>query len=449
MAWDVKKYPAYYGGVKQAYPNIAPGEPFFSRSAVVGNLIFLSGVDGRALDTGKVQSNVLEEQMVVALDKVRLAMEEAGSSLNGIIKTVHLLTNQKDIARMWRRELEYYQEHAPWLLENPPASTFIEVPALSNPESLVETDIIGVIHGDTPGWEMKKYAQYYGEKKYPLHYGEAKSQYARSVVVGNLIFLSGSAGAVPETGKVESDVLEEQLRIALDGIRFALEEAGSTMNNIVKTVMLLKNVEDYTLMRKAEVEYYLKYAPLLLEEPPASTFIPCSLARPWFLAEIYAIGVISRDKPGWEMKKYPYIWVGKKAAYPHVPLGAPMFSRTAIVGNLVFCSGSSGIVVETGEVSSGDVAKQTVVALDKIKAMLEEAGSSMNNIIKTFILLKDMKDYPRMRKTELEYYQKHAPLLVEEPPASTAIQVVTLHKPSMLVEIDAIAVIPDGSPQRL
>jgi 2-iminobutanoate/2-iminopropanoate deaminase len=82
-----------------------------------------------------------------------------------------------------------------------------------------------------------------------------------------------------------------------------------------------------------------------------------------------------------------------------------------------------------------------VVCLDKVKAALEEVGSSMENIVKTLILLKDVKDYQMMRKTELEYYQKHAPRLVEEPPASTFMQPASLARPEFLVEIDVIAVL--------
>jgi enamine deaminase RidA (YjgF/YER057c/UK114 family) len=46
-----------------------------------------------------------------------------------------------------------------------------------------------------------------------------------------------------------------------------------------------------------------------------------------------------------------------------------------------------------------------------------------------------------MRKTELEYYQKHAPLLVEQPPASTFMQPAALARPEFLVEMDVIAVL--------
>ena len=73
---------------------------------------------------------------------------------------------------------------------------------------------------------------------------------------------------------------------------------------------------------------------------------------------------------------------------------------------------------------------------------MEEAGTSMDNIVKTVIYLKHVEAYQVMRDTELEYYKKHAPSLVEEPPASTFIQPASLSKANMLVEIDVVAVIP-------
>ena len=144
MDKEVKYYPEYWAGKKLAYPHVAPESPKFARSVVVGNLIFVSGCQGQNDETLKTETNVLEEQMVIALDKVRNAMEEAGSSMNNIVKTVMLLKDVKDYPRMRKTELEYYQKHAPLLVENPPASTFMQV-GLARPEFLVEIDIIGVI----------------------------------------------------------------------------------------------------------------------------------------------------------------------------------------------------------------------------------------------------------------------------------------------------------------
>jgi 2-iminobutanoate/2-iminopropanoate deaminase len=131
-------------------------------------------------------------------------------------------------------------------------------------------------------------------------------------------------------------------------------------------------------------------------------------------------------------KTYPLFYAGKKQR----------FARSVVVGNLIFVSGSSGRTIETGEVSSDDVREQTRVALDKIKLALEEAGSGLDQIAKMTIYLRNMTDYQAMRDAELQYYQKHCPSLVEEPPASTVVQVVSLSKPNMLVEFDAIAALP-------
>ena len=115
------------------------------------------------------------------------------------------------------------------------------------------------------------------------------------------------------------------------------------------------------------------------------------------------------------------------------------FARSVTAGGFVFLSGSSGRTLETGEVSSDDVRVQTKVAMDKIRLALEEAGTSMENIVKVLIYFKDMKDYEAVKQTEFEYWEQHAPGLAAEPPASTVCQVVSLSKPDMLVEFDIVA----------
>ena len=142
-----------------------------------------------------------------------------------------------------------------------------------------------------------------------------------------------------------------------------------------------------------------------------------------------------------EVKNYPEYWAGKKLAYPHVAAEAPKFSRSVVVGNLIFVSGCQGMNPETLKTDTEVFEEQMIIALDKVKMAMEEAGSSMNNVVRTLMLLKNLNDYPRMRKTELEYYQKHAPFLVENPPASTFMQVASLAKLEFLVEMDVIGII--------
>ena len=133
----------------------------------------------------------------------------------------------------------------------------------------------------------------------------------------------------------------------------------------------------------------------------------------------------------------------KKKTYPAAYRVKVPFARSVVVGDLVFVSGCSGQTLETFHVSSDDVAEQMEVALDKVRGALEQAGTSMDNIVKTVLYLKHMEDYPRVEEKRQEYYRKYAPSLAKEPPADTLIGVTALHEPDMLVEIDVIAVMPD------
>ena len=137
---------------------------------------------------------------------------------------------------------------------------------------------------------------------------------------------------------------------------------------------------------------------------------------------------------------YPEYWAGKKLTYPNVPAEVGKFSRSIVVGNLIFISGCQGANDETARVETMIFEEQMEIALGKIRHALEEADSSMNNLIKNLIMLKNLDDYPAMRRTELAYYQKYAPFLIDNPPVSSVLG-VQLGKPEYLVEIESIGVI--------
>lgn len=459
MDWMLRKYPMYYGGVKQVYPNIKPGMPFFSKSAVAGNLIILSGSAGRTLETGDVPSGIFEEQLLIALDKIQLALQEAGSSLDNLVKTFILLSDRCNYHRLWKTLLEYYKEHAPLLVEEPPASTVIEVASLAKSHYLVEIDAVAVVNKDEPGWEVQKYPLYYGGiKQVHPNIKPGMPFLSESVAVGNLLFVSGMTGEMSESGKVPSNVLEEQIAVAHSKIRTAMENAGSSLSNVIKTFHFLTRMDFPSIevkdqqagyssatarMWKAELEYFERHAPFLLDEPPASTcmHVPFVGNRdPACLTGIDVIGVISRDRPGWEMKKN-LLYYGKRGFPRHLGDIKMYYANSVIVGNLVFFSGEAAKSPYTNRVETDVFEEQMYLVLDKLRLSMEEAGTSMNNLIKTVMMLKNLENYFRMRQIELEYYQKYAPLLIDEPPASTFILPHSLATSKFLIEIDAIGVI--------
>ena len=109
------------------------------------------------------------------------------------------------------------------------------------------------------------------KKTFALKYKGGKQRFARSVVAGDFVFLSGSSGRTIETGEVSSDDVRVQTRVALDKIKMALEEAGSPLENIVKVVIYFKHMKDYESAKETEFQYYREHAPSLADEPPAST----------------------------------------------------------------------------------------------------------------------------------------------------------------------------------
>jgi 2-iminobutanoate/2-iminopropanoate deaminase len=145
MASEVKHYPFYIGGVKQVYPNVHPGVPKYATAVVVDNLAFLSGMTAQETDTGGCFQDTMAGQVRVCLDKVRAALEEIGSNMENIVKTLILFKDIKDYQIMRKTELEYYQDYAPRLVEEPPASTILQAASLARPEFLVEFDIVAVV----------------------------------------------------------------------------------------------------------------------------------------------------------------------------------------------------------------------------------------------------------------------------------------------------------------
>jgi len=103
--------------------------------------------------------------------------------------------------------------------------------------------------------------------------------------------------------------------------------------------------------------------------------------------------------------------------------------------NLVFVSGSAGRHPDTGQYPEGGIKEQTKQTLENIKAVLEEAGTSLDNVLKVTAFLKDLDDRPGFN----EVYSSYFPA---DQPARTALGAGALGE-GMLVEIEAIACIPD------
>ena len=108
------------------------------------------------------------------------------------------------------------------------------------------------------------------------------------------------------------------------------------------------------------------------------------------------------------------------------------YSQAMYADNLLFVSGQLGMTAE-GKFEATDAAGQTAQALKNVGILLEEAGLTFANVVKTTVLMADISDYPKIN----EEYDKFFP---EPKPARSAFAVAALPKhPESKVEIEVIA----------
>ncbi|MBT8042318.1 MAG: RidA family protein [Kiritimatiellales bacterium] len=112
------------------------------------------------------------------------------------------------------------------------------------------------------------------------------------------------------------------------------------------------------------------------------------------------------------------------------PIGP--YNQAVKRGNLLFTSGQIPIDPLTGELVEGGIREQTIQVLENLKAVVEAAGTSLDNAIKTTVFLADMKDFPILNTIYAEYFGE------DNAPARSTVQVAALPKGS-LVEIELVA----------
>lgn len=120
--------------------------------------------------------------------------------------------------------------------------------------------------------------------------------------------------------------------------------------------------------------------------------------------------------------------VATKAA----PAAIGPYSQGNIFGNLIFTSGQVPLDPETGAIVGTTIEEQTEQVLKNVKAILEEAGSCLQNVLKTTVFIKNMNDFAAMNAVYAKYFTEGSY------PSRSAVEVARLPK-DVLVEIETIA----------
>lgn len=114
----------------------------------------------------------------------------------------------------------------------------------------------------------------------------------------------------------------------------------------------------------------------------------------------------------------------------NAPAAIGPYSQGVIIGDLVYTSGQLPINPQT-KVMESEIKSATKQSLENCKAILESAGTNLDNVIKTMVFVKDLKDFTLVNEVYAEYFTKNFP-------ARSCVQVAKLPLDAM-IEIEVIA----------
>ena len=120
-------------------------------------------------------------------------------------------------------------------------------------------------------------------------------------------------------------------------------------------------------------------------------------------------------------------------ATDNAPAAVGPYSQAVCRNGLIYSAGQIGLNPATGKLVAGGIEAQTAQALSNLQAILEAAGASLNDVLKTTVFLQDIADFAAMN-------QVYATFFGDAPPARSAVQVAALPL-GALVEIEAFAVV--------
>ncbi|MGG7058314.1 RidA family protein [Clostridium nigeriense] len=115
---------------------------------------------------------------------------------------------------------------------------------------------------------------------------------------------------------------------------------------------------------------------------------------------------------------------------PNAPAAIGPYSQGIKIGDMVFTSGQIPVNPVTGEIAI-EIKAATKQSLENVKAILEEAGTSLDKVVKVVVFIKDMNDFAKVNEVYGQYF-------TENTPARSCVEVARLPK-DCLIEIEAIA----------
>jgi enamine deaminase RidA (YjgF/YER057c/UK114 family) len=383
-----------------------------------GGRIFMRGQTGLDLNQNMVDPNNVVAQAEQAMENVKVLLEEAGSSIDHVCKVTTYLTDPA-----YRTEVYNVVGNA--LRGNPTVATGLIVKGLAMPQMKVELDIEAAIPnaGGHKKFRLLNTGQWFGQTS-------INRDSCMVINTGDEVYLRGQTGCELDGSKMyghgftpaaAAAQAEQSMKNAIE----LLEEAGSSLADVCKTRIYIYDRAYREPVYQALGKYFgVTY-------PCSTGLIMRGFARPEILFEIDMAVTLSKGMPHQRFHKFHTNDVYKDGQQ----LGS-RFCKAVRAGDRVYLRGQTGSDLDGNFVGEGDPAAQADQAMKNIKALLEEAGSKLEDICKLGV-------YIQHRAHREAIYNVIGRHLKGVHPCSTGLIVDGFARPNILVEIDADAVIQD------
>lgn len=373
----------------------------FAAGVRAGELAFLSQ-DARGPDGSTGASADIAAETRRTLDNLRTALHEINQDLDQIVYLTIVLTRYDDIAAV----APILDSYFPDAQRAYPAICFLGTTGLDG-GCAVRMDAIATTSADrgqivAPG--------------VPLGLGNR----CHGVRVGDLFFLSGVDAEGQASAASTIEEMGRQTLTTLDRIAAILQSQGLALGDVVRTFMFMSDLRVRPGYQDTRRERYIGiFKP---EEFPANSGIGVQALGPNIL--LRSVAIATRDQG----KAY--------VSSDQVRLTPNMFSQSVRTGPWLWLAGQDAIDLQHQTLAIGDVAEQTTISLQHIKDVVEAAGGTLDDVVKTTVYLVDGQDRDAFAAAYRRFFQTHS--RDGGMPAGLSFGVKELAT-DCLVEIDAVA----------
>jgi reactive intermediate/imine deaminase len=405
-----------------------PGAPapmaHYCQGVLAGDTLYAAGQIASDYETGVAPearqdpafpyygSNI-QKQARYILQNLRSVFEAAGSSLADVVKSQVFMTDLADFF--------YFDQVWKEFFPSPPPRTTVQVSGLLVPGCRVEIDLIGM----RPGIERRVITG--AATPTPM------AHYCQGVIVGDTLYAAGQIASDYRTGVppqarrdpafpyYASDI-ERQTRYVLENIASVYQAAGCELSDTVKAQVFLTDLDDFVHFNAVWREFFPS-------PPPRTTVQIGALLVPGCRIEIDLTAV---------HKRVPRQVIRTSDS----PAPQAHYSQAVLAGETLYVAGQLAAHPDTGIPAEArqdqafpyygsNIQKQARYILKNLRNVLESAGLSLEDVVKSQVFLTDLNDFYYFDQAWKEFFPS--------PPPRTTLQVSGLLVPDCRVEIDLTA----------